>query len=433
LAKQSLSATIGELDTNFIEVWSKLNSDPEWTRELRFKGFEVFRSLPQPWKDQLPPQEFEEWRRTDISKLALEEMRITTDVKATTDGLVKDSAVKLEQVGNGLDNIRIQNSQEELILMPLVEATKKYGDLVESHLFKLAKPERDKFLALHSVLFSGGAFVVVPKLAELQSPIYIHFAAGQTSVFNHSLVIIEDGAHAVIVEDHSSDPSSENSLATSNTEIYVGRGAQVEYIFIQRHNLSTWHFANQYVILGPDSSIKTHNIDLGSHFSKTRLEISLSGQGSEAILSGVLFGKESQFFDHHTLQDHIAPNTKSDLLFKGALTDSAKSLYVGLIRVEKNARFTDAYQANRNLLLSNTSKADSIPMLEIGNNEVRCTHGATVSPIDPEQLFYLQSRGLDIKTAKRLIVEGFLGEVTNRIPIKDVTDVLSTALNATLP
>jgi Fe-S cluster assembly protein SufD len=173
-------------------------------------------------------------------------------------------------------------------------------------------------------------------------------------------------------------------------------------------------------------------VTLGGRFSKTRVEASLVGPGASAELKGVYFASGEQFFDFHTLQDHQVGNTTSDLLFKGALQDTSRAVYAGLIRIEKGAARSDAYQANRNLVLSEHAKATSIPMLEIDNNDVRCTHGATVGPVDPMSMFYLQSRGIPETTAKRMIVQGFFGEVLERIPFEQARTLVETELEARL-
>ena len=185
--------------------------------------------------------------------------------------------------------------------------------------------------------------------------------------------------------------------------------------------------------IGATSTIPaSFQVQFGGRFSKTRVEASLVGQGAEAELKALYLASGEQFFDFHTLQDHQVGNTRSDLLFKGALQDTARAVYAGLIRIEKGAARSDAYQANRNLVLSDHAKATSIPMLEIDNNDVRCTHGATVGPVDPLSMFYLQSRGIPAATAKRMIVQGFFGDVLDRIPFEHARNLIEADLEARL-
>ena len=212
----------------------------------------------------------------------------------------------------------------------------------------------------------------------------------------------------------------------------LGEASAVGYVALQKWGRNAWHLADQRARLEKDSTLKLFNVTLGGRFSKTRVEASLAGPGASAELKGIYFASGEQFFDFHTLQDHQVGNTTSDLLFKGALQDTARTVYAGLIRIEKGAARSDAYQANRNLVLSDHAKATSIPMLEIDNNDVRCTHGATVGPVDPISMFYLRSRGIPEATAKRMIVQGFFGEVLERIPFEHARRLVETELEARL-
>jgi len=201
-------------------------------------------------------------------------------------------------------------------------------------------------------------------------------------------------------------------------------------VSVQKWSHAAWHLADQRAELQKNAKLKLFNVTLGGRFSKNRVEASLVGEGAEAELKAIYFASGEQFFDFHTLQDHQVGNTRSDLLFKGALQDTARTVYAGLIKIEKHAARSDAYQANRNLVLSDKAKATSIPMLEIDNNDVRCTHGATVRPVDPNHLFYLRSRGIPEKTAKRMLIQGFFGDVLDRIPFQHARDLVAAELES---
>jgi Fe-S cluster assembly protein SufD len=211
-------------------------------------------------------------------------------------------------------------------------------------------------------------------------------------------------------------------------ELFANEGASVGYVSLQRWGRHAWQFANQRALLERDAHVRFIHVGLGGRFSKNRIEAILRGPGASAELKSLFFASGEQFFDFHTLQSHVVGSTTSDLLFKGALTDRARSVYAGLIRIEPHAARSDAYQANRNLLLSDQAKAHSIPMLEILNNDVRCTHGATVAPVDPEHLFYLQSRGIPGAVARRMLVHGFLDEILDRIPVQQVRNLVEHEL-----
>jgi Fe-S cluster assembly protein SufD len=243
-------------------------------------------------------------------------------------------------------------------------------------------------------------------------------------------VIAGEGSAFNYVDEFLSPDLDQAAITSGSAEVFAGRSANVGYVSLQRWGRHAWQFADQRVRLRQESTVRIVNVGLGGRFAKTRVEAVLDGPGATAELKALFFGTEDQFFDYHTLQRHEVGQTTSDLLFKGALRDSSRSVYAGLIRIEPHAQRSDAYQANRNLLLSKSANAYSIPMLEILNNEVRCTHGATIAPVDPEHLFYLQSRGIPRAVAERMVVQGFFGEVLDRIPVQQARELVEHELEA---
>jgi Fe-S cluster assembly protein SufD len=239
----------------------------------------------------------------------------------------------------------------------------------------------------------------------------------------HTVIVAAPGSRFQYLDEFAGEAGRDGdgarpNLASGSTEIFIEEGASVDYVGLQRWETTVWQFANQRARLGRDAQLRLFDVALGGRFARLRLEVMLEGPGASADLKGLFFGTGEQTFDFRTLQDHLAPHTTSDLLFKGALRDVARSVYVGVVRVEKDARGTSANQANRNLLLSERAKAASEPILEIENNDIlRCSHGATVGPVDPEHLFYLLSRGISRPVAERMLVEGFLAEVLDRVPL----------------
>ena len=384
-----------------------LQGEPDWLRDRRRTALESYERLPMPSKTD------EEWRRTDVSRFNPGEFSTLEHL----DGL------KLE---------RPEGLPKGVILKPLRQAAKDHPDLVEPRLFSLVHADRDRFTALHSAFFTGGTFLYVPDGVEIDQPIlgqhYSH--AGGTSVLPHTLIVAGRNARFNYLDEYIADDDTETGYRSGSTEIFLGDGSQVGYVAVQKWGHNVWHFADQRAELRRDSTLRLFNVTLGGKFSKTRVEASLAGEGSNAELKAIYFASGQQFFDFHTLQQHHVGNTTSDLLFKGALRDHARSVYAGLIRIEPGATRSDAYQANRNLLLSKTAKAHSIPMLEIFNNDVRCTHGATIAPVDPAHLFYLQSRGIPATVAVQMIVHGFFGEVLDRIPVQQARDLVQQELEA---
>ena len=388
---------------------SVLQGEPDWLQKRRLSALATYEGLPMPSKTD------EEWRRTDIS------------------GLNATDFSELEH-RNGYNLDALSSLPRGVILEPLRVAADKHRQLVEPLLFSLARADRDRFTALHAAFFTGGTILYVPDGVVIDEPIVAKHTSheGGSAVLPHTLIVAGRGARFHYLDEYVADGDEEPGYRTGSAEIFVGEGAEVGYVALQKWGRNAWHFGDQRARLEKDSKLKLFSVTLGGRFSKTRVEASLVGQGAEAELKAIYFAAGQQFFDFHTLQDHQVGNTRSDLLFKGALQDSARTVYAGLIRIEKGAARSDAYQANRNLVLSDHAKATSIPMLEIDNNDVRCTHGATVGPVDPQHLFYLRSRGIPEQTAKRMIVQGFFGDVLDRIPFEHARNLIEADLESRL-
>jgi Fe-S cluster assembly protein SufD len=390
-----------------VETLDQLQGEPGWLRERRENALSAYERLP------LPSKTDEEWRRTDVSRLDPNQFS------------------KLEHL-DGQKLLLPEALPEGVILEPLRMAAEKHRDLIEPRLFSLVHADRDRFAALHAALFTGGTFLYVPDGVVVDKPIIgQHFShESGTGVLPHTLIVAGHGAKFHYLDEYIAEHDDESGYRSGSTEIFLGEGAQVGYVAVQKWGRNVWHFSDQRAELQKDSTLKLFNVTLGGKFSKTRVEASLVGEGSNAELKAIYFASGEQFFDFHTLQDHRVGNTRSDLLFKGALQDVSRTVYAGLIKIAKHAARSDAYQANRNLVLSDKAKATSIPMLEIDNNDVRCTHGATVGPVDPEHLFYLRSRGIPEPTAKRMLIQGFFGDVLDRIPFEHARRLVEAELEA---
>jgi Fe-S cluster assembly protein SufD len=390
------------------ETLEQIQGEPDWLRGRRQRALAAYERLP------MPSRTDEEWRRTDVSRIDLSQL-----------------APPAHGYGAGLEGGGPLPGG--VILQPLGVAATEHADLVKPRLFSLVHADRDRFAALHAAFFTGGTFLYVPDGVVIEQPIIgRHFSSPDSTVLPHTLIVAGKGSKFHYLDEYIAEDDQEAGYRSGSAEIFLGEGAQVGYVAVQKWGRNVWHFADQLAELQKDSSLRLFNVTLGGRFSKTRVEASLQGEGSDAELKAIYFASGEQFFDFHTLQDHKVGNTRSDLLFKGALQDVARTVYAGLIRIEKGAARSDAYQANRNLVLSDHAKATSIPMLEIDNNDVRCTHGATVGPVDPISMFYLQSRGIPEATARRMIVQGFFGEVLERIPFEHARRLVETELEARL-
>jgi Fe-S cluster assembly protein SufD len=253
------------------------------------------------------------------------------------------------------------------------------------------------------------------------------------SLFWRLLVVAEEGSRFSLIEEYASASPDLAAYSNAAVELFVEQGAKLEYVSLQNLSRGTWHFATHHARVERDAELDWVAGGFGSRKGKTRIQNDLAGQGATSRVTGAYFADGEQHLDYDTFQEHIAPHTTSDFAFKGALRDQATTVWRGMIRVEQEAQKTNAYQENRNLLLSKNAHADSIPGLEILANDVRCTHGATLGQVDREQLFYLMSRGLSRSEAERLIVRGFFQDVLDRIELEPVREALADALEARIP
>jgi Fe-S cluster assembly protein SufD len=294
-------------------------------------------------------------------------------------------------------------------------------------------PDDDRFAVENLSRWQHGLLVHVPKGVELEKPLYVQVTSSGGPLYWRMVVRAEEGARFTLIEDLSS--AAEDTLAYTNAvvELFVEPSAKIEYVSLQNLSRETWHFGRHRARLQRDSELDWVLGGFGSKRGKVWIENDLVGQGATSRVTGAYFADGDQHLDYDTFQEHAAPNTESDFAFKGALRERATAVWRGMIRVEENAQKTNAYQENRNLLLSNEAHADSIPGLEIMANDVRCTHGATLGRIDREELFYLMARGLSRAEAERLIVRGFFQDVLDRIELEPVREALGAALEARIP
>jgi Fe-S cluster assembly protein SufD len=294
-------------------------------------------------------------------------------------------------------------------------------ELVQALLGSASSASEDAYTVLHDAFVAGGAFVHVPAGVVVEDPILVlHWCDGDgRASFPHTLVSLGDGAEATVL-DRFGSPETDH-LVDAVTELLVGENAHLRYLTVQEHGSRTWHLGFQRAHVSRDATLRTSAVALGGDYARLRSEALLSGSGAESDQLAVYFGDGNQMLDFRTLQDHDAPNTRSDLLFKGAVEDTARSVYSGLVHLRPPAKKANASQTNRNLVLSEGASAESIPNLEIEANDVKCSHASTVGPIDDEQLYYLESRGIPPEEAERLIVLGFFDDVFERLPVGALT------------
>jgi Fe-S cluster assembly protein SufD len=368
----------------------------------RRRGASLAQSLP------LPDHKSKGWEFTDLSGLEIDAYE-EADAEAEVSGA------------------------EGATVVSLADAVGSHAELLQEHFGSLVAIE-DPFVARNEAGWRDGVLVHVPRGVSVAEPIRIEVPVDQDGVAVgwRTLVVLEEGAEAEVWE-HWSSPSDEiDGLLNSVVELSVGQAATLRYVNTQDISEKAWIFATQRAQVERDGRLDWAALGFGSGRGKVRMETKLAGPGSEARVTGGYAGGPGQHLDYDTTQEHAAPNTNSDLAFRGVLAAGSTAVWRGMIKVDPGAQQTDAFQESRNLLLSTDAHADAIPGLEILADDVRCTHAAAIAQIDKEQLFYLTSRGLDPAAAKTLIIEGFLESLVERLAEGPVRDSVSAALEQRL-
>ena len=381
---------------------AEVATEPAWLDERRRRGASLTQSLP------LPDHKSKGWEFTDLSELEIDSY---TGAEAEA------------EVSGG----------EGATVVSLADAVSSHAELLQEHLGSLV-PVEDPFVARNEAGWSDGVLVHVPRGVTVAEPIRIEVPLDENgaAVSWRTLIVLEEGAEAEVWEHWSSPDDEVDGLLNSVVELSVGQAATLRYVNTQDISESSWIFATQRAQVERDARLDWAALGFGSVRGKVRMETKLAGPGSEARVTGGYAGGPGQHLDFDTIQEHAAPNTSSDLAFRGVLAAGSTAVWRGMIKVDPGAQQTDAFQESRNLLLSTEAHADAIPGLEILADDVRCTHAAAIAQIDKEQLFYLTSRGLDPAGAKTLIIEGFLESLVERLAEGPVRDEVSAALEKRL-
>ena len=379
---------------------------------------ERYKALP------LPSTKDEAWRFTDLKGFDPDAFSANGAAGvATAPGMLELEAAGVVRVSEG--GLEIERAPAGIRFEPLGDHP-RLGELVGSD---------EKFAAHNAALWEHGLLVHVPKGVVLEQPLYVRIVNDVEggSLFWRLLVVAEPESRFTVIEEYASTSPGLSGYVNAAVEIFVEQAAKVEYVSVQNVSRETWHFGTHHARVERDAELDWVAGGFGSKKGKVRIQNDLAGRGATSRVTGAYFTDGTQHLDYDTFQEHIAPDTTSDFAFKGALRDDSRAVWRGMIRVEEDAQKTNAYQENRNLLLSKTAHADSIPGLEILANDVRCTHGATLGQVDREQLFYLMARGLTRQEAERMIVRGFFQDVLDRIELEPVREALGAALEARIP
>ncbi|HML23037.1 MAG TPA: Fe-S cluster assembly protein SufD [Aggregatilinea sp.] len=413
-----------------VEAVSARFNEPEWLREMRLNAWDLYESLP------MPTTQDEAWRRTDYRHINWE--TAGTLVPATGSGfeaipeanrrplLGDDQGAMIAFVDGECVHHEVNEAlaSQGVIFMDLHQAAAEHADLVKEHLFTHAVlPSADKFAALNAALWTHGVFLYVPRGKAVSLPAHSIFYNTQTgATLGHILVVLDEGAQIDYLHESLSTDMAQDASYVGATELILKDGANLRFVNLQDWGDGMFEFSHQRARVSNDGQLDWVTGQMGGKLVKAFMEIDLDGKGSWGRMSGVYFPAGQQFFDLDTQQNHNAPNTTSDLLYKGVLKDKAHTVWQGMIKALPGAQKTDGFQANRNMLMSDDARADSIPGLEIQADDVRCTHASATGQIEEELLFYLMARGIPRKDAEKLVVDGFFVPVLDRIPFENVRE-----------
>jgi len=403
----------------------------------RQSAWKAFKDLPTPTLKE------EAWRRTDLKNLQLASFKVPVqnsylDLPPVPTELLKPLTAEahggqiLLLPGGHEVYLNDEISREGVIFTNLDSAVTQYPQLIEKVLGKIIRPEEGKFAALTGAMAQDGIFLYIPRNVVVRQPLHsLVWGPGVGMAhFSHVLVYLENGSSATYVHESASpSESGGQTLHSGIVELYVGPGANLRFIELQSWGEHVWNISHERARVDRGGNLDWIFGAVGSHLTKNFTDLELAGEGSTGKMSGFYFADKNQHLDHDTQQNHLAPHTTSDLLFKGALLGESRSVWQGMIYVAPGAQKTDGYQANRNLVLSEKARADSIPGLEILADDVSCSHGATVGKIDQTLVFYLLSRGIPQLEAERLIVEGFFEPIMERIPYSGVRQRFRDAIH----
>lgn len=439
MADTTVAENHGVFTRDQAEILSTRKLEPDWLREQRLRAHDAFVAAP------MPSTREEEWRYTDITRFLTfdglgfaEEHAPVESAEALPEGLRSlieasgTTAASLVQLDASVVRRELPDElqQQGIIFTSLEQAVREHPELVREYLGTAVNEEDGKFAALNTANWTGGTFLYVPKNARVELPVrsFRWISEAGSSLFGRTLIVAGENAEVALMDEVASADFEAQTFSNGGVEIFAAEGAKVTYVSLQRWGSGVVHLTTDRLVAGRDARITTLYTTLGSDVTRADIRCRLKAPGAHVDMLGLYLGEGSQHFDHETLQDHIAAHASSNLLFKGALHDETRSVFRGLIRVHPGAQRTDAYQTNRNLILSNQARADSLPNLEIAADDVRCSHAATIGQLDEEEIFYLLSRGIPRKEAMRLVIFGFFGEVLEQLELQEIREEVVEAI-----
>ncbi len=416
-----------QTDIQIPDISPELERGPQWLRDLRHASQQAYNSTP------LPRRGLHLWRYTDPFRFTVDRDSVADTSFGENFDIVEKREMKNLDDGHlaglitdlGGREVKVRTgsalASAGVIVSSLSEAVTKHTDLVEQYLYQLVNRETGKFEAMNGALWNDGIFIYVPDGKQIDQPIHLLREAGlaRSAQFPRLLVVVGKNARLTIIDEYgggSFDEKDGMSYSNGAVEIFGLADSHTRYVMLQRQSSATTSYLTHRASIAQGATMLTIPLAFGGAMTKQNFGVQMIGPGAESQMFGLLFGSEYQHFDNHTLHDHRSGQTHSNIDFKVVLRDKAVSAYTGLIRIENHAKGCQAYQENRNLLLNKGTKAETIPELEILNEDVSCSHGATIGPIDPMQVFYLESRGIHHEEAVRMVVSGFVAKTLKQVP-----------------
>ncbi|HTV63558.1 MAG TPA: Fe-S cluster assembly protein SufD [Verrucomicrobiae bacterium] len=420
------------IDPIFKQFGGPKSAQPDWLRQLRQAGIATFAELG------FPTQHHEDWRFTNVVPIGKLPFQPAPQIAANgAERKVLDAAAFAKLPGNRLVFVNgffsaklssLESLPGGLRIESLSAALSKDSALIEKHFGKYMPAANDAFAALNQAFFADGAFIFVPPGIEMAEPLQLIYisAASQTgeTIQPRNLIIAGPNSRATVIESYL-NAGSAAYFTNAVTEIVAGDHAALEFLKLQDEAVNAFHIAAIAGEFGRSSSVTAHSFAIGAKLSRNNIRAKLAGEGLECILNGLYLTRDEQLADHHMIVEHAQPHCASHEYFNGILDGKSKGVFHGRIYVHPFAQKTDAKQTNKNLLLSNDATADTKPQLEIYADDVKCTHGATIGQLNDESIFYLRARGIPEKTARRMLIHAFAGEIVERVkcaPLREELD-----------
>lgn len=414
------------------ELSAYLN-EPDWMLAFRLNAWEIFNDTP------MPTIGDEAWRRTNLRRFDLDKFAPSVNgdaaVEATVPSYMGSHLSEDDQLGGVLVQVDGVNqtyefdsalAEQGVVFCDMHTAVNNHPELVKKYFMtEVVKPDEGKFAALHAAFWRGGTFLFVPENVKVEAPLHSALWSVNGKTFTHTLVVLEEGAEAFFLDEYGSESVKRDDMHNGAIELLVGDNANLIYANLQDFGYNMWQFNHERGRVGRDGKLDWITSMMGTRLTKAFQTVELDQPGSWARMSGIFFTNGRQHLDLDTQQNHNAADTVSDLLYKGALKGDSRTVWQGMIKALPGAQRIDGFQANRNLMLDKSARADSIPGLEIEADDVACTHASAIGKLSQEEIFYLMSRGIDKKTATEMMVQGFFDPIMQRIPVEDVRDRIS--------